>query len=343
MRILHVVRSGAFYGVERYIATLAAAQVAMGDQVVVIGGDEHAMPAAVAGTGVGFAPGGSPGQLASALRRWLPGTDLAHVHMTEAEFAVCAARPLLSPATTVVATRHFARHRGASRVGALLSPFIAATLDGQIAISRYVADRVEGDCRIIHPGVPTPAPHPSARRPVVLVAQRLEAEKSTDVAIRAFAASGLAAKGWTMEVAGSGALEPDLSALAARLCGTSVHLLGRRTDVPDLMATSSLLLASAPAEPFGLTVVEAMASGLPVVAARSGGHVESLPEQAVDHGFEPGDVDGAAAALRDLAADPALRERLALAGQDRHAALFTPRLQAERTRTFYDRVIADRA
>ena len=40
------------------------------------------------------------------------------------------------------------------------------------------------------------------REPVVLVAQRLEPEKDTDVAVRAFALSGLAGRGWRLEVAG---------------------------------------------------------------------------------------------------------------------------------------------
>lgn len=343
MRILHVVRSDAFYGVERYIATLATAQVAMTDQVVVIGGNETAMRAAVSGTGVGYDTGGTLPQLASALRRWLPGTDVAHVHMTEAELAVSAARPLLAPATTVIATRHFAQHRGASRLGGLVSPFIASAVDGQIAISAFVADRVEGDCRIIYPGVPTPAAVGEEREPIVLVAQRLEAEKSTDLAIRAFAASGLAREGWTMELAGGGSLATELQALANDLCGDSVRFLGRRDDMARLMATRSILLASAPAEPFGLTVVEAMASGLPVVAARAGGHAESLPAQTLEHGFEPGDLDGAASSLRALALDAGLRARLAQFGQERHASLFTPAIQAEYTRGFYDRVIADRA
>ncbi|WP_036921259.1 glycosyltransferase family 4 protein [Propionicicella superfundia] len=340
MRILHVVRSDAFYGVERYMATLATAQARMGDEVVVVGGQGDRMRAALAGSGVAFAPGDSQADVLRALWAGLRPADIVHAHMTEAEFAVAAAQRVRLQPTPVVATRHFARHRGASRFGALVSPFIARRLDGQIAISRFVADRIEGDSRIIHPGVPA-ATQPSAdRRPIVLVAQRLEAEKETGLALDAFVASGLAAAGWRLELAGSGAQEAELRARAQeRGLADAVAFLGRRDDVPALMARSSLLLATAPAEPFGLTVVEAMAAGLPVVAAAAGGHVESLPAATLRYGFDPGDAAAAGTSLRTLAENPDLRAHLAAVGRDRHATSFTPEAQAAATRTFYEDVL----
>ena len=54
------------------------------------------------------------------------------------------------------------------------------------------------------------------RLPVVLVAQRLEREKHTDVAVRAFAASGLADAGWRLKIAGDGALRGELEASRPR-------------------------------------------------------------------------------------------------------------------------------
>ena len=57
---------------------------------------------------------------------------------------------------------------------------------------------------------------------------------------------------------------------------SAVHFLGFRTDVPGLMDECGILLAPCPIEGLGLTVLEAMQSGLPVVAAHAGGHVEML-------------------------------------------------------------------
>ncbi len=340
MRILHVVRSDAFYGVERYIATLARAQSEMGDTVVVVGGDPDRMQAALDGSGVGFARGDSTADVLAALWAGLRLADVAHVHMTEAELAVTGVQRLRRHRTAIVATRHFAQHRGASRLGARVSPFIGRHIDAQIAISQFVADRIEGDATVIHPGVPAATKARVEREPVILMAQRLEEEKATDVALRIFAESGLAAVGWRLELAGSGAFEDELRELSSTLgLDDSIRFLGRRDDVDALMARSALLLATAPAEPFGLTVVEAMAAGLPVVAATAGGHAESLPSAALRYGFEPGDVDTAARSLRELADNPDLRAHLAAVGRDRHARHFTPAAQAEATRAIYIDVV----
>ncbi len=342
MRILHVVHSDAFYGVERYVATLATAQASMGDEVAVIGGSVITMPAQLQASGIGFSPGGSLSELARGLRRFR-GADVIHAHMTDAELAAVCTRGVLSRKSSVVATRHFAQHRGASRIGSLAAPLIGAGLDGQIAISRFVADRIEGASTVILPGVPVPSVATVKRAPYILVAQRLEREKSTDVALRAFASSGLAHRGWRIRFAGDGAQRAELHSLSSTLgVADEADFMGRRDDVPQLMASSSILLASAPAEPFGLSVVEAMAAGLPVVAAHAGGHAESLPPEELAYGFKPDDVDAAADSLRKLADDKSLREAIAEAGKLRHRHLLTPQIQARQTRAFYTNVLKAR-
>lgn len=65
-----------------------------------------------------------------------------------------------------------------------------------------------------------------------------------------------------------------LKEIAARDWGGRVHFLGRRGDVPRLMASSDVLVHPARIEGFGLVLAEAMAAGLPVVAS----HVEGIPE-----------------------------------------------------------------
>lgn len=335
MRILHVIHSDAFYGVERYVATLAVAQAEMGDEVAVVGGSSAAMTVQLRASNVRFAPGGSVLDVALGLRTFR-GADVVHAHMTDAELAATALLPLVSPQSRVVATRHFAQRRGASRTGRLVAPFIARQLDAEVAISKFVADRIEGPSRIIYPAVPEPVTAAVSRKSVVLVAQRLEAEKATDLALEAFALSGLAHKGWQLQIAGSGSLRPALERLSLDLgIARAVDFLGRRDDVPDLMASAGMLLATPPSEPFGLTVVEAMAAGLPVVASIGGGHAESLPAAALEHGFATGAAQGAAAALQHLAADWSLRESLSVAGRSRYERLFTPQAQAEATRNLY--------
>ena len=325
MRILHAVRSDAFAGVERHLASLAAAQRRAGHRVAVIGGDPAAMRAAL-GPGIPHRAASTVAQVAAAVRAWRGG-DVIHAHMTAAEIAVALAAPTATP---VLTTRHFAGPRGASTAGRLAEPVLRRRIAAQIAISRYVADHVDGPSTVVPVGVPDRPDGRAAseRARTVLLVQRLAPEKDGATAVRAFALSGLAARGWRLDVAGRGSQRPALERLADELgVAAAVAFLGPRSDVADLMAEAGLLLAPCPVEGLGMTVLEGMAAGLPGVAAGAGGHLETVGTVPGAALFEPGDAAGAATALASLAADPVRREaygaqlreaqraRFALAGQ----------------------------
>jgi glycosyltransferase involved in cell wall biosynthesis len=310
--VVHVVCTDAFAGVERYVTTLARTQDARGMRVRVLGGSAARMPAELAGTGVAWAPAPTALRAAVALRR----TDarLVHAHMTAAELAAVA-----TGRAPVVATRHFADRRGSSVPGRAVGRYVTPRLAAQVAISRFVADRVEGPCTVVHPGVPSVRrDDPEAgRRPVVLMAQRLEAEKRTDLGLRMWAASGLADAGCELHVAGEGARRGELEALAASLgVAGSCRFLGARSDVDDLLASAAVFLAPRPDEPYGLSVVEAMAHGTPVVAGRGGGHDETVGAADGAVLVPADDAAAAGAALARLARDP---ERRAAYGEELRA------------------------
>ena len=219
--------------------------------------------------------------------------DVVNTHMTAADIGAAAALWFTrrSRRPVVVATRHFAKPRG--RVGPVpIGRFVRRRLDAQIAISRAVADAVDGRSTVVHTGVENrPLRDVALRDRVVLIAQRLQPEKRTDVGIRAFAASGLADDGWTLEIAGAGPERGALEALATDLgIGASTRFLGYRTDLPQVMDRAGMLIAPCPVEGLGLTLLEAMAGGLPVVAAGAAGHLDVLAGLDSRAMFPPNDV-----------------------------------------------------
>ncbi len=89
-------------------------------------------------------------------------------------------------------------------------------------------------------------------------------------------------------------------------------------DLPRHVRAADVLVTPTVAqEALGRTAVEAMASGRPVVASRIGGLPFTIADGATGLLFEPGDARDLACKLETLLDDPALRERLGLAGRRR--------------------------
>ena len=143
-----------------------------------------------------------------------------------------------------------------------------------------------------------------------------------------------------MDIAGDGPLRPILQRLATELgIERAVHFLGRRADVPRLMRSAGLLVAPCDIEAYGISAVEAMAAGLPVVAAAAGGQLETVgrvPDAAL---FPPGDVVRAAALLRSLAQDVEARDTYGQALQATQQRDLTLAAQACATERVYETVL----
>lgn len=118
-----------------------------------------------------------------------------------------------------------------------------------------------------------------------------------------------------------------------------VEMTGFREDIAaELGRLDVLVQASVIAEGFGLVVVEGMASGLAVVAPRAGGPAEIVTDGHDGLLYPPGDVEALAFALRRLAVDGSLRERLGEAARKR-AQDFTPDVIAPQVLAFYREVL----
>jgi glycosyltransferase involved in cell wall biosynthesis len=162
-----------------------------------------------------------------------------------------------------------------------------------------------------------------------LVAGRLVEEKGFDMAVHAAKAAGV-----PLRVAGEGPEEPALRALAA---GADVHFLGRisQQELARERRGAALLLApSRSHDSCPMSVVEALADGLPVLGSDRGGLPELVGEEAV---VPARDADAWTAALRQLWADRTLRASRAAAVLARARANHSPEVYYERLMAIYAR------
>jgi len=327
--------SAAFAGVERYVSVLAPALAELGADVTVIGGAEEPMRQAL-GARARFMPADSV-RSALAQLRTIAAPDIVNTHMSEGDLVgLLGARR-----SKLVSTRHFAAPRGGSPAVRMVFRAARRRFAADIAISDFVAEHIGVSSDVILTGVPDATTTSSARQPFVLLAQRLEAEKDTALALRAWAASAGPARGWRLRLAGHGALRTGLEQLATDLgVRGSVELLGYRDDVEELMRDAGLFFASAPDEPYGLSVAEAMAHGLPVIAAAGGGHLETVG--AAEHAalFAPGDVQGAADRLTALIDDESARRAYGEELRVLQQRDFSVERWARQTMDVYRRVLA---
>lgn len=338
LRILHVLRSSEFAGVEQFVRRLAIAQAGEGHTVAVVGGDARLMREPLRSAGIGFRTARTTAEVMVAVRSNVRRVEVINAHMTAADIGAVVGRGISRADAAIVSTRHFAQQRGSTGPG-LIYRRLERSIDAELSISQVVAAAIGVSSRIVPPGVARrerSAGRVGARSRRILIAQRLEAEKHTEVGIRAFIASGLNRDGWTLDIAGTGAQSSILRNLAESLdARDAVRFLGFRDDVPALMDESALLLATCPFEHFGLTVLESMASGLPVVAAAAGGHLEMLADLDARALFPPDDVAAAAESLRALAVDPRGRGRLGRAEQARQRERFSIEAQVRSTDAAY--------
>jgi glycosyltransferase involved in cell wall biosynthesis len=168
---------------------------------------------------------------------------------------------------------------------------------------------------------------------------RLDAFKGHAEAIDAFARVAPQRADLHLVIAGRGELESALRQQAsASGVGERIRFLGYRTDVPRLLAGFDVFVHPSFNEPFGLSVLEAEAAGLPVVAFRSG-----ATDEIVCHGetgllAAEGDVVELADRLTQLVDDASLRQRMGAAARERVMRDFNPPDAAAHFETLIDAV-----
>lgn len=142
-------------------------------------------------------------------------------------------------------------------------------------------------------------------------------------------------------VVGEGHLRRALLEQAERLgVGHAVWFVGHRTDARGLLDAADVFVLPSRHEGMPLAALEAMDAGLPVVGTRVIGTSEAVEDGVSGRLVPPGRPAALAGALEELLSDPALRQRMAVAGRRRYEQLFTATRMARRTAAVYDEVLA---
>lgn len=194
----------------------------------------------------------------------------------------------------------------------------ALTVLTEVSLADYRSALAGAPAEVVRIPNALPAPASTASRTdgappqVVLAAGRLTAQKGFDLLIRAYEPLAAEHPDWTLRIFGSGAKRDKLRTLIAdRGLGDRIELRGRTADLAAEMAGAAVYALPSRYEGLPMVVIEAMGSGLPVVAF----DCPTGPAEMITDGHDgllvpPKDVAGLTAALRKLIEDEALRRRM---------------------------------
>lgn len=273
------------------------------------------------------------------------GAQVLHAHMYRAEVVGSAAADLVEQRTGrrpyLVSTVHSSRFRSADDRERLER--ITPRIDRLIAVSDAIVRKLVAEARDttaisrIYNGVDLArfdratsggsAVRDAVRRefgipldaPVAASIGRLEPEKGHPTLIEAWPIVHHHVPNAHLLIVGEGSERDRLEGLAhahlrAEICCASVHFLGRREDVPQILAATDVVVMPSYREAQGLAIIEALAAHRPVVASNVGG----IPEMIVngENGLlvPSHDPSALAAATAMILTDHALAARLAAAG-----------------------------
>jgi glycosyltransferase involved in cell wall biosynthesis len=296
-----------------------------------------------------------PLRLAALWRQW--GVDLVQAHQYTPFFYALAAR-LRYRRPAVVFTEHGRHYPDYPRTKRMvINRFAIERRDRVVAVGPSVKRALishegipAGWIEVIPNGIdtdrfaPAPQTRAGARKAlgygpgeyVVLMVARLDAIKDHPTALRAAARAANEVPGLRLVLAGDG---PERAAIEAAVrdqnLGHIVRLLGTRDDVPRLLAAADTLLLTSVSEGIPLTVIEAMAAGVPVVSTDVG---SIAPVVAGGAGLLAPARDAAALAahLVRLGRSAADRAALGAAGRARAVAEYSEAKMADRYAALFD-------
>ena len=253
--------------------------------------------------------------------------DIVHVHnATSLHYAIWARMT----GAKIVVTLHGDRDTHA-RLGTALEWRLTSAAIVVSDAARHTLS-LPGQARaltVIHNGIAAvPGPRQRADRgPRVIgvMVARMDGKKGHETLLRSLSLVREAGADLTMLIAGDGRVRPAMETLARELAlgADRVQFLGRRSDIDDLLANADFFVLPSDIEGLPLSILEAMAHGLPIVASDVGGIPELITHD--EHGLlvPPGHAEALANALIKISRDPMLRARLGHTAKERAESEFS--------------------
>ncbi|MFP5356309.1 MAG: glycosyltransferase family 4 protein [Gemmatimonadota bacterium] len=172
--------------------------------------------------------------------------------------------------------------------------------------------------------------------PAILHLGMLDERKGVDLLLSAWPQVRAQLPGARLTIAGTGPAAAALSRMAQPF-GTDVSFVGYvpESEKASLLKGADIAVAYSRVEPFGIIALEAMAAGVPLIAARVGGLPSVVGEEGAGLLVGPEDPDQLAGAIVRLATDADMRARMAVAGP-RRARDFSWESVAARTAEIYE-------
>ncbi len=241
---------------------------------------------------------------------------------------------------------------------ALFRRRLAASGDLFLCVSSFIRDRVlamgfpPARIRLHYTGIDVAAVRaraPGEETPAILHVGRLVEMKGTRYLIAAFAGLAQRHPGVRLEIVGDGPLRRPLQAMAASTgLGDRIGFLGalpharvlERVRRAAMLVLPSVLTASGRVEGLGMVLLEAAASGVPVVASRVGGIPEGMVDGQTGLLVPARDAEALGAAIARLLDDPAARLGMGAAGRAFVERRFDSARQGAVLEGLYDGVIA---
>ncbi len=326
-------------GVREHVSGLAEALMDMGHEVSVIApaDDDAVLPPYVvpAGRAVPVPYNGSVARLAfgflsaSRVRRWLKDGDFDVLHVHEPAAPSLSLLACWVADGPIVATLHAAMPR--SRALHAAQPILASALEkisGRIAVAEAarntLVEHLGGDAVLIPNGLhvsryekaePLPG-FPGTGGTLGFLGRMDEPRKGLDILLAAFTMMAPQRPGLRLLIAGASGDADDVLEQVPASIRDRVVVLGRVSDADRIRMLHSVDVFCAPntgGESFGYVLVEAMASGAPIVASDLEAFRQVLHGGEAGELFETGNPAGLAEAAARLLDDPARRATLAAA------------------------------